>query len=102
MQEIKGFSNPAKFLSTLPARGATAIEADCIRPSREFLSTLPARGATGRKASPAKADAISIHAPREGSDRLALDAGQIAPGISIHAPREGSDKAIKAQQSAES
>ena len=34
---------------------------------------------------------ISIHAPREGSDR-GLRAGEtIGGGISIHAPREGSD-----------
>ena len=33
---------------------------------------------------------ISIHAPREGSDKAALyDGGE--PWISIHAPREGSD-----------
>ena len=33
---------------------------------------------------------ISIHAPREGSDRLPPDSG-VHPRISIHAPREGSD-----------
>ena len=34
---------------------------------------------------------ISIHAPREGSDRFGLDA-DAHQGISIHAPREGSDR----------
>ena len=34
--------------------------------------------------------AISIHAPREGSDRNALG-NALDPAISIHAPREGSD-----------
>ena len=34
---------------------------------------------------------ISIHAPREGSDRKTQSNGQ-GPAISIHAPREGSDK----------
>ena len=33
---------------------------------------------------------ISIHAPREGSDRIIREMRQ-ATGISIHAPREGSD-----------
>ena len=79
-----------KFLSTLPARGATyyrrlewmhvliSIHApregsdmtsgkhgrSCI----EFLSTLPARGATQPAAAGDLDRVISIHAPREGSD----------------------------------
>ena len=36
---------------------------------------------------------ISIHAPREGSDRLAARDPDLSGAISIHAPREGSDKA---------
>ena len=56
------------FQSTLPARGATAPDADGD-PFFLFQSTLPARGAT--------------HAPARALDGL-LD-------ISIHAPREGSD-----------
>ena len=36
---------PDKFLSTLPARGATKSE-DVQKLNAEFLSTLPARGAT--------------------------------------------------------
>ena len=80
------------FLSTLPARGATSPAS--IRPvsqrnfyprsprgerpgarprqynSRQFLSTLPARGATTPGAGGyCGAEPISIHAPREGSDR---------------------------------
>ena len=34
---------------------------------------------------------ISIHAPREGSDRQGGGNCQLAVRISIHAPREGSD-----------
>ena len=34
---------------------------------------------------------ISIHAPREGSDREVLDYQALCQAISIHAPREGSD-----------
>ena len=78
------------FLSTLPARGATADEHEAqpaqqisIHAPREgsdsilapfsnslvrFLSTLPARGATGSPTRSALYAAISIHAPREGSD----------------------------------
>ena len=34
---------------------------------------------------------ISIHAPREGSDRRDRDTARAKIAISIHAPREGSD-----------
>ena len=41
--------------------------------------------------------AISIHAPREGSDAgPRFDVHRLA--ISIHAPREGSDEALKLQR----
>ena len=80
-----------------------------------FLSTLPARGATVGGRVLIQPIVISIHAPREGSDR---PTGRIQGGrkqflstlpargatsvvlvaeaerhISIHAPREGSDAA---------
>ena len=56
-----------KFLSTLPARGAT--EGKMGRPiSLVFLSTLPARGATDLLCPFFQFVIISIHAPREGSD----------------------------------
>ena len=38
------------------------------RIAEEFLSTLPARGATARKHTVLHPPVISIHAPREGSD----------------------------------
>ena len=80
-----------KFLSTLPARGATSGPANNTQPSpyfyprsprgerptavyirravrRQFLSTLPARGATFLHCGVVVCQAISIHAPREGSD----------------------------------
>ena len=81
------------FQSTLPARGATAVDgavvfvdAISIHAPREgsdampaytspppelFQSTLPARGATGGSKPSTKGENISIHAPREGSDALA-------------------------------
>ena len=82
--------------------------------SRRFLSTLPARGATrGYLIHSVGALKISIHAPREGSDWMISPApvccwnfyprsprgerrqqagmGTTQSHISIHAPREGSD-----------
>ena len=58
---------PFRFLSTLPARGATGV-AEIIVVLDGFLSTLPARGATDRGGRHQARRAISIHAPREGSD----------------------------------
>ena len=55
-----------------------------------FLSTLPARGATAYSRYCPAYQGISIHAPREGSDPMD-DIGQSQKRISIHAPREGSD-----------
>ena len=83
---------PVPFLSTLPARGATSAAGWSCRPQRRFLSTLPARGAT-----------LSSSWIQEGTEFLStLPArGATGPGwkpglfrkISIHAPREGSDMA---------
>ena len=55
------------FLSTLPAWGATAHEFQYLS-GVIFLSTLPAWGATEGDKPDASPDAISIHAPRVGSD----------------------------------
>ena len=41
---------------------------------------------------------ISIHAPREGCDRVYDGAGPRNDGISIHAPREGCDTGVFVQQ----
>ena len=58
-----------RFQSTLPARGATLQQWQGRLPNR-FQSTLPARGATVFTSfSVALPNYISIHAPREGSDR---------------------------------
>ena len=58
-----------KFLSTLPARGATLQITSQQSRNRSFLSTLPARGATKTCLVWSVGVCISIHAPREGSDR---------------------------------
>ena len=79
------------FQSTLPARGATRrTRPQSCRP-RPFQSTLPARGATDPADVRAFIRAISIHAPRTGSDARVRDAHTRAVVISIHAPRTGSD-----------
>ena len=79
-----------KFLSTLPARGATCGRPVALPPPFLFLSTLPARGATQRALLTFTYILISIHAPREGSDPVTVLLFFVHD-ISIHAPREGSD-----------
>ncbi len=86
-----------------------AYETDTVT----FQSTLPARGATISQVVTYKRYAISIHAPREGSDHILPQCPRATnhfnprsprgerpamwaqtdrvKGISIHAPREGSD-----------
>ncbi len=59
------------FQSTLPVRGATKVSSDC-RPELLFQSTLPVRGATQILQRQNVVDAISIHAPRAGSDSVIL------------------------------
>ena len=56
-----------KFQSTLPARGATMWQKDA-QGAWVFQSTLPARGATVMETQEFQTMAISIHAPRTGSD----------------------------------
>ena len=79
------------FLSTLPARGATGVRMAYDKHMDQFLSTLPARGATYLQYVLLLHQAISIHAPREGSDGTHPRKWAEALCISIHAPREGSD-----------
>ena len=59
----------------------------------QFQSTLPARGATPLSDCAAALADISIHTPREGSDRIAAIKVCGFHEISIHTPREGSDLA---------
>ena len=104
------------FQSTRPARGATRT-APYLRVSminfnpraprgarpilpvmstfcRIFQSTRPARGATDVERQPRLNAVISIHAPREGRDMMALPLSRRA-NISIHAPREGRDHEVQ-------
>ena len=56
-----------------------------------FQSTLPAWGATERGAVVAQRPAVSIHAPRVGSDHDVFERESGECRVSIHAPRVGSD-----------
>ena len=117
---IAGFQ---RFLSTLPAWGATGfpplspvwdvisihaprVGSDSMSPSppsfsvSQFLSTLPAWGATCRGAGRTREESgISIHAPRVGSDITSAIFVFIPFFISIHAPRVGSDPSFSATHS---
>ena len=74
-------------------RGERPWKRGCMSWNAKFLSTLPARGATATATYTNKDEGISIHAPREGSDRVELPVPDPCDAISIHAPREGSDPA---------
>ena len=71
-------------------RGERRLCGKTVDSCAKFLSTLPARGATEEIGSYMMAGLISIHAPREGSDNRAVQR-LCHCRISIHAPREGSD-----------
>ena len=83
-------TNKPLFLSTLPARGATPTYAD-MASAIKFLSTLPARGATGYRTVSYNASIkfLSTLPARGATPGLNLLFHPF--GISIHAPREGSD-----------
>ena len=105
-----------KFLSTLPARGATVNVLSARSNSTYFYPRSPRGERLHTSCNVACSMVISIHAPREGSDRgtypppaagyiflstlPARGATRLNPsqilwyGISIHAPREGSDHLI--------
>ena len=61
--------NDCKFQSTRPARGATVLETSAIH-RYLFQSTRPARGATTFLDVHRRTVLISIHAPREGRDKM--------------------------------
>ena len=81
------------FQSTLPVWGATKSRPGDAAPGG-FQSTLPVWGATGAGPGGPETWAISIHAPRVGSDCTAEKRVNEKTLISIHAPRVGSDRAF--------
>ena len=76
-----------------PREGSDALPIVQTLFGNKFLSTLPARGATDYRYHPNIVTGISIHAPREGSDCCRCCWRRQYP-ISIHAPREGSDLSL--------
>ena len=72
-------------------RGARRGRTEELTMEDKFQSTRPARGATGQNGGIDHGGQISIHAPREGRDHVALAVHRVLHGISIHAPREGRD-----------
>jgi len=100
---------PARFQSTLPARGATEGPPASLAPGTRFnprsprgerrraaglartwhafQSTLPARGATRRSRPGRQASAVSIHAPRAGSDFSGCSMGLTSFRFNPRSPR---------------
>ena len=83
---------PDGFQSTPPARGATATRCSVSRCSTYFNPRPPREGGRlQRLVDQLPQLGISIHAPREGGDRIVALRLLLAV-ISIHAPREGGDQ----------
>ena len=80
------------FQSTLPVWGATALNLRGDGKPFLFQSTLPVWGATIAYLTQPTTMAISIHAPRVGSDKTPSGWVCLDYCISIHAPRVGSDQ----------
>ena len=79
------------FQSTLPARGATHGGKQLVREGLHFNPRSP-HGERRLAGCPCRQHpAISIHAPRTGSDWAARQRREVKRNISIHAPRTGSD-----------
>ena len=78
-----------QFQSTLPGWGATGTQGPAIARHHDFNPRSPDGERPGDH-SDRSGDAISIHAPRMGSDLRRVLSCRFC-GISIHAPRMGSD-----------
>ena len=84
----KRWQKPKQFQSTLPVRGATAKRTQSAS-SAAFQSTLPVRGATGKGGGRNRRLAISIHAPRAGSDHGGMSNGTAAREFQSTLPVRG-------------
>ena len=71
-------------------RGERRYVSDILGPEGAISIHAPREGSDVNSAAGSKSGSISIHAPREGSDLSLRSVGTLKP-ISIHAPREGSD-----------
>ena len=97
-RQIVGVVRPNyQFQSTLPVRGATAA-ATGLFPSFAISIHAPRTGSDPRSAPSFRWWVISIHAPRTGSDPGPTLPGQSGLLISIHAPRTGSDSKLLARK----
>ena len=82
------------FQSTLPARGATSSTFADLLGSAHFNPRSPHGERRAGESRLRRADSISIHAPRTGSDRSGAGRTAVHLPISIHAPRTGSDATL--------
>ena len=89
-----------QFLSTLPAWGATYSIIVLPIPAVNFYPRSPRGERRGGSEQGHTNPAISIHAPRVGSDRVNVAHRILFRIISIHAPRVGSDEQRKGSVSA--
>ena len=90
------------FQPTLPARGATYQGKQFSNREFEFQPTLPARGATLNRCSDSRRDRhFNPRSPR-GERRTITYCRSILDAISTHAPREGSDRSPGARNSTHS
>ena len=85
-----------KYFNPRSPQGERQVRLSCLPLSSVFQSTLPAGGATGYSPDNSELYAISIHAPRRGSDGRRNCHNNLGQAISIHAPRRGSDSTVKA------
>ena len=81
-----------QFQYTLPVRGATPTTVT-LRRRFSFQSTLPVRGATRRGCMDGGMFIFQSTLPVRGATQYFV-ASEHGHGISIHAPREGSDKTV--------
>ena len=86
-----GVAYTVGFQSTRPVKGATWPIGLKPRQAARFQSTRPVKGATYTLDDLQAAEAVSIHAPREGRDAHIAPHVFRAHLVSIHAPREGRD-----------
>ena len=87
-QMAEEWASQMRFQSTPPARGATKTPQQMDQ-TAQFQSTPPARGATGRYMDDFYIIHISIHAPREGGDRIHGGADAKDPDFNPRPPRGG-------------
>ena len=92
--EIDLMKANAEFQFTHPGRGATQNQLISSQVEK-FQFTHPGRGATGKVVIVIAESDVSIHAPREGCDKIYYDFYRRQDYVSIHAPREGCDIKIK-------